>query len=259
MNPKLWLAILCGATIALAGCSRSGDSPMLSQPPAHGTDFLLQFDAPVNQDDDAWFRIRTALAKRCAKLDVKIYLHRDAASSNQVHLLTPVTNAQYIENLKNTLGRGGRLELRLVHENSAELIKQGLSEVGYESLTETDAFISAPAKPATYLVKKKPELTGAYIESAFTSKDPLGKPEINFELNDKGARIFEKVTADNVGRQLAIVVDGELLSAPRINAAIPAGRALITGNFTAAAASELADALESPLPSPVTVTVQKTF
>ena len=68
-------------------------------------------------------------------------------------------------------------------------------------------------------------------------------------FNQEGAAIFGRVTAANVGRQLAIVLDGELQSAPVIQDAITGGRAQITGNFSLLEAQRLASVLENPLAS----------
>jgi SecD/SecF fusion protein len=85
------------------------------------------------------------------------------------------------------------------------------------------------------------------------SRDPMGHPEINFTLNSAGAAIFAQVTRDNVGHQLAIVLDGELQSAPTINTAIEGGSGVITGTYTDEQAQQLANVLENPLQAPVSI------
>jgi len=79
----------------------------------------------------------------------------------------------------------------------------------------------------------------------------LGEPEIDFTLNDEGAARFGEITRENVGHRLAIILDGELYSAPRINGAIEGGRGQITGQFEVKAAHELANVLENPLKAPL--------
>jgi SecD/SecF fusion protein len=76
---------------------------------------------------------------------------------------------------------------------------------------------------------------------------------VALSFDREGAVIFGRVTAANVGRQLAIVLDGELYSAPVIQDAITGGRAQITGNFSLPEAQELANVLENPLEAPVKV------
>jgi preprotein translocase subunit SecD len=80
-----------------------------------------------------------------------------------------------------------------------------------------------------------------------------GRPQIAFELTAEGAALFAQITAANVGRQLAIVLDGQLQSAPVIRETITAGRAVISGNFTDQQAKELVSLLENRLPANVRV------
>jgi SecD/SecF fusion protein len=85
-------------------------------------------------------------------------------------------------------------------------------------------------------------------------RDPLsGQPEIDFTMDSKGAELFAQITKENIGKQLAIVLDGELYSAPVIQGEIPGGRGRITGTFTPEEAIELANVLENPLETPVKI------
>ncbi|MAZ30245.1 protein translocase subunit SecD [bacterium] len=104
------------------------------------------------------------------------------------------------------------------------------------------------------------DLTGRFFERA----EPMlpqnnsgsggfqASPYLTITFNNEGADLFEQITRDNVGEQLAIFLDGELLSAPTINEAIPGGTAIITGNFTAEEVRELAENLNfGALPLPI--------
>ena len=81
-------------------------------------------------------------------------------------------------------------------------------------------------------------LTGRYLKGAelvFGNGNGGGlsnEPIVSITFNDDGAELFEKITRDNIGEQLAIFLDGKLMSAPRINEAIGGGKAIISGNFT---------------------------
>lgn len=72
---------------------------------------------------------------------------------------------------------------------------------------------------------------GQYIDSAEAVTDNLSGPYISVKFNDKGARIFERLTADNIGHELAITVDDKVLSAPRVMDRITGGHVQITGSF----------------------------
>ena len=152
---------------------------------------------------------------------------------------------------RSTIQKVAYLELRLVHQDSDELVAQGLSEPGYEFMREPHKSRSGPDLPG-YLVQKKPVLTGKSIKSAYMSRNPVNnQPEVEFTLDSDGTDIFAKVTRDNVGRQLAIVLDGELQSAPNIHEPIEGGRGQISGNYTEQEAQNLANALQNPLQAPV--------
>jgi len=73
-------------------------------------------------------------------------------------------------------------------------------------------------------------LEGSALKSAGVTRDQVGMPSVSFELNSKGANDFAKITRENVGKQLAIMLDGKEQSAPVINSEIPGGRGQITTN-----------------------------
>lgn len=148
------------------------------------------------------------------------------------------------------------LEFRLVHPNSAELLASGMIEPGYEVLRERRRLPSGVEEVTPYVVSKRPArgFTGKYLTRAVPDRDPMsGQPVILFELNSTGARLFGEITENNVGRQLAIVLDGVLYSAPVIRSPILGGRGEISGSFTPEQAFELAAVLENPLEAPLTI------
>ena len=103
------------------------------------------------------------------------------------------------------------------------------------------------------IVSKKPEngLAGDIIKSAMVVRGNLGEPQIDFTLTDDGAKKFGEATRENVGHRLAIVLDGELYSAPNIQSPIESGNGQITGSFTIEQAMELANVLQNPLKAPL--------
>jgi len=109
-----------------------------------------------------------------------------------------------------------------------------------------------------YLVKSEPELTGSAVRDAKVdigsgyNPGTSGKPYVALSLNRDGARVFSEVTGANVGKQLSIVLDSKVRSAPVIKTKIPSGNAEITGNFTMDEAKDLAIVLRAgALPAPV--------
>ena len=75
-------------------------------------------------------------------------------------------------------------------------------------------------------------LTGGAFKKADVTHDNLGRPQIQFEMNQEGAIKFAEITRNNIGRKLAITLDGKVQTAPMINSEIPSGNGVITGNYT---------------------------
>jgi SecD/SecF fusion protein len=178
------------------------------------------------------------------------------AGNDQILIQLPGLSEEAKEEAKAQIQKAAYLEFRMVHENSRELIAQGMSEPGYEVLKKKVTSPDGHDSVESYLVKRKPErgLTGKYIKNANVIRNPLNnQPEIDFTLTSKGADLFADVTRENIGHQLAIVLDGELVSAPTIQGEIPGGRGQITGSFTDKEAFELATDLENPLEAPVKI------
>jgi protein-export membrane protein SecD len=102
-------------------------------------------------------------------------------------------------------------------------------------------------------------LTGKYLKNAQVGFEPnTNVPYISLQFNDDGAKIFEELTSQNVGKPLAIYIDNSLLSAPVVQEAITGGKAQITGKFTIKEAQDLARNLNAgALPVPIKVISQE--
>ncbi|MDR3320261.1 MAG: protein translocase subunit SecD [Desulfovibrio sp.] len=97
-------------------------------------------------------------------------------------------------------------------------------------------------------------LTGEDVADARPSFDKMNQAYIMLNFNSRGGRVFEQITDENVGKRMAIVLDGKVCSAPIIRERIGGGRASISGSFTTAEAQDLAIVLRAgSLPAPVTV------
>ncbi len=184
------------------------------------------------------------------------------AGEDRILIQLPGLSEAEIDSARTAIQKAAFLEFRLVHPQSDELVRQGIVPPGYDKLTTR----RAPRKPGeqelvyTYLVKKKAEqgLIGKYVTSAGVTRDPLSnQPLILMRFDSEGARLFYDVTRANVGRMLAIVLDGELYSAPRINGPIAGGRAQIEGDFTVKEALELSYILQNPLEAPLEIVQQR--
>jgi preprotein translocase subunit SecD len=115
-----------------------------------------------------------------------------------------------------------------------------------------------PASTAIYAVRRVPAVTGRDLRTARPTLDENNRPAVSFSLNSEGARKFGAFTQANIGRQLAIVLDGRIASAPTIQGRIDdEGR--ITGNFTNQEAQDLSLTLRSgALPAGLTYLEERT-
>src|SRR5471032_3376078 len=97
----------------------------------------------------------------------------------------------------------------------------------------------------TYVVKRRSVVTGEMLTAAAASHDESNLPDVNFSFNGQGTKRFAEVTSQNIGKPFAIVLDKQVIEAPRINSAITGGSGQITGGFTEDSAHELALLLRS--------------
>jgi preprotein translocase subunit SecD len=148
----------------------------------------------------------------------------------------------------------GRLEFKLVDSESdlqkalAGKVPEGREILYGESEGETGKITRQP-----YLLYKQTLLTGDRLKDAKVTIDEFGKPAVSISFDSDGAKIFDRITGENVGRQLAIVLDGVVQSAPRIKDRISGGNAQITGSFTHDEAAKLAIVLRESLPAPMKI------
>src|SRR6056297_3243795 len=91
-----------------------------------------------------------------------------------------------------------------------------------------------------YILEKAPVVTGEELTDAQPDFDQNGRPAVSFRFNPAGARKFGDYTAENIGNPFAIVLDGEVVSAPVIQSHIPGGSGIITGNFSVEESTNLA-------------------
>ena len=228
-----------------------------------GTSFLLEMDtnsfAKIEDRQLALEHAVEVLRARVDHLGVAEPLIQPAGN-NQIMIQLPGLAEADKQNARENIERAAFLEFRIVHPESDQLLAQNIVEPGYEILRmEQKNKKTSQTQLIPYLVKKKPErgLTGKYLKRAGVSRAPLtNEPEIDFELNDDGARLFGEITTEYQPKngkhyQLAIVLDGQLYSAPRIDEPITGGRGRIHGSFDLKEAVTLANVLENPLQAPV--------
>lgn len=144
-------------------------------------------------------------------------------------------------------------DVRLMQDLMADSLFQQAIPAGWQLALERADSNTPRADRLLHVLSSAVELSGADLSKAkveygsSTSTDPriANKPYISIEMKRDGARKFEQVTNDNVGKRLAIVLDGVVYSAPNIQERIAGGRAQITGKFTSQEANELSIVLNT--------------
>lgn len=147
-----------------------------------------------------------------------------------------------IESVKRVVGSVAKLEFRLHPTAQTEAFQQIIKD----------------RSGASVKVEDEIQMTGDAVDDARVAVS-RGQVEVSLTLTGEGSRIFRKITTDNVGRQLSIILDGVEYSAPRINEPIAGGQASITGGFSLEEAKELAVVLRAgALPAPLKVLEERT-
>jgi preprotein translocase subunit SecD len=178
-------------------------------------------------------------------------------------ILIQLPGLQDPERAKALIGKTAHLEFRLLDErtNVEEAVAGRLPEASvllYQRRVDKE---TKAERRIPFVVQRRTLLTGGELNRAEVQADPNspGNWQVSIEFNAVGTRIFGEVTEANVGKLLAIILDGNVYSAPRINERIPGGRAVITGQFTIEEARDLAIVLRAgALPAPVVVLEERT-
>ncbi len=148
-----------------------------------------------------------------------------------------------------TVIKPARLEFRLVHKNFPNAQARPPAEFdvppGYVVFEHEDDNGNGP--PTYYIVEDHPAMTGENIDQAYVVSNQLNGFEVSLKFNSTGARDFAALTTNNVNRELAIILDGKLNSAPVIRGPITGGNASISGRFDQREAFELKSVLNNPL------------
>jgi preprotein translocase subunit SecD len=161
----------------------------------------------------------------------------------------------------NLIGQTALLEFKLVDdEGNIEEALKGNVPAGDIILYQRSVDEKTGAvRKIPFLLKEKTMMTGEFIKDARVALDSqFHEPYVAMEFTDIGAKLFEQITAANVKKRLAIILDNNVYSAPVIQERIAGGRAQITGRFDTKEASDLAIVLRSgALPAPVKILEQR--
>jgi preprotein translocase subunit SecD len=152
-----------------------------------------------------------------------------------------------VEQAKRILQTTAQLALKLVEESapSRETLLQSFAGKVPEHMEVATGPGDTPGEPVHYLVRREAVITGRDLKNARAGISPENNaPDVEFSLNPPGADRFKRATGANVGRRLAIILDGQVASAPTIQGQIH-DRGVITGHFTTQEADELSKVLRA--------------
>jgi len=202
-------------------------------PGTNGTyTFNLKPNIALQLRDEAVVQARETIERRINELGVT---EPSISQQGSDQLLVQLPGVTDVDKAKAIMGSPGLLELKIVEQGpqstKESLLVGGQVPSGMEIVPGSSGTPGDTANTSYYLVRKVAAVTGRDLRNARPSLDENNQPAVSFTLNNEGGRKFGNVTGDNVGRQLAIILDGRVQSAPRIDSRISTdGR--ITGSFT---------------------------
>jgi preprotein translocase subunit SecD len=172
-------------------------------------------------------------------------------------ILLQVPGADNPGELQKMLGKTAKLTFHLVNDdaNIEEAVK---GHVPNDSLLLAGETSSGQTYPI--VIRKKSFLSGDLLSDAKATFNQHAQPGVSISFNNIGGKIFGEITKTSIGRRIAIVLDGKVLSAASINEPILGGNAIISGNFTVESANELALLLRAgALPAPLKTIEERTI
>jgi preprotein translocase subunit SecD len=189
-------------------------------------------------------QIAEIIAERIKQFRIKNRIIKVQGERHIVIQLPPCKNPDRVVDL---ISKPCMLEFKLVdEEHSLEEALKGNIPSGARILYQKE-FDPKTGKQIKipYLIVNKTLMTGETLQDARVRLDQHNRPYIAFSLKPEGARLFEQITGNNVGKRLAIIIDGSVYSAPIVRQRISGGEAIIEGRFTVEDARNLAIVLRA--------------
>ncbi len=252
--------IAIGLGFLLFRSVKPGHTDIVSRHPFHlgldlsgGSYLLYKADVsqlPANQVNDSMDALRDVIERRINAFGVGepvIAVQTSSISGTKEHRLSiELPGVTDIDEAIKTIGQTPFLEFRLQADTN-NVTAAKVDENGVLNLNENEMFVPTG-------------LDGKYLKNAqLLFAQNTGTPEVSIQFNDEGAKLFEKITSENVGKVMAIYLDGSAISSPVIREAISGGTAQISGNFTPQEAKQLVGRLNSgALPVPISLVSTQT-
>ena len=220
-----------------------------------GTEFVISFDAnqlPENEPAEITRdKILEILRNRLDKSGVT-EPEIKAISATDISVRMPSIDEADKTGIRSTIKDSAKLEFYLVSNDNERLVQAYLTDPEHFEMPEDvfrgeiiDERNGEEITEVVFLEKQPTAVRGEDVVAAFANVDQYGRWSVALRFNERGAQAFGEVTGANVGRRLAIMMDGTVYSAPRINDAITGGSAEITGSFTYEDARRLGGVISS--------------
>ncbi len=172
--------------------------------------------------------------------------------SGKKRILLQLPGVKDPERIKELLGKTAKLTFHLVDDENVSALNANIEPFG--KMIVSDIY----DENIKYMLDKRALIGGENLVDAKGSFDQTEGHAVSFRFDTDGAQKFGKITSNNVGNRLAVVLDGVVITAPRINSAITGGSGIITGNFNAQEASDLAVLLRAgALPAPLEIVEER--
>jgi preprotein translocase subunit SecD len=240
------LAIIAGIFVYPKGVGEKVEPWKLGLDLVGGSHLVYQIDlSNVSSTDQASVvsGLRDVIEKRVNLFGVGEPNIYTSQSGNQAQLFVDLAGISNVSDAINEIGTTPLLQF--------ETVVQGAGSTGSSTLLS--------AQSSTQYIPT--DLTGQYITGAqLTFEQTTNAPQVSISFNSQGATLFQQITAANVGKPLAIFLDGQLIEAPTVEQAISGGQAVISGGFTVATAQQLVQRFNAgALPAPITLVSQQTI
>ena len=172
--------------------------------------------------------------------------------SGKKRILLQLPGVKDPERIKELLGKTAKLTFHLVDDENSAALNANVEPFG--KMIVKDIY----DEDIKYLLDRRALVGGENLVDAKGTFDQTEGHAVSFRFDTEGAQKFGKTTTSNIGKRLAVVLDGVVITAPRINSAITGGSGIITGNFNAQEASDLAVLLRAgALPAPLEIVEER--
>ena len=241
------LAIIAGVFVYPKGLGKSVEPWKLGLDLVGGSHLVYQIDlSNVSSTDQSSVisGLRDVIEKRVNLFGVSEPNIYTSQTGNQAQLFVDLAGINNVSDAINEIGQTPLLQFETVQTAAG-------SSTASSSLFATQS--------STQYIPTN--LTGQYITGAqLTFYPTTNAPQVSISFNSTGATLFQEITAANVGKPLAIFLDGQLIEAPTVQQAISGGQAVISGGFTITTAQTLVQRFNAgALPAPITLVSQQTI